>query len=149
MYTKSDKIQIIEATKHLTLSKSIKKLSTCKFSLKYESFKDGICTRYGSCRFHGKDFMNQVWNQILKTALTILQNFRVAAAFWPPKEPPAPCQWQDGKKYKEDVQKVDTAGLKGILICYIHIAIIHNIMTFRDWDKSINCNILFFHLQNL
>ena len=60
VYTKSDKIQIIEATKHLSLSKSVKKLSSCKFSLKYESFEDGICTRYGSCRFHGKDFMNQV-----------------------------------------------------------------------------------------
>ena len=35
LYTKSDKIQIIEATTYLTLSKSIKKLSTCKFLLKY------------------------------------------------------------------------------------------------------------------
>ena len=81
VYTKSDKIQIIEAIKNLTLSKSINKLSTCKFSLKYKSLEHGICTSYGSCRFHGNDFMNQVWNEILKTALTLLQNVRVAAPF--------------------------------------------------------------------
>ena len=136
--------QIIEAIKNLTLSKSINKLSTCKFSLKYKSLEHGICTSYGSCRFHGNDFMNQVCDHILKANSKNIINIRVAAPFWPPQAPPAPSWWLEGKKYKENVQKVDTAGLKGILMCYIHIAIIHNIITLMDWDKSIHFNISIF-----
>ena len=59
-YTKRDKIRIIEAAKHLKKLKGVKNLSSCNFSVNYESFEQGFCTRYGSCRFHGNDFMHQV-----------------------------------------------------------------------------------------
>ena len=59
-YTRSEKYQIIEATKQLKVSKPDKSFTICTFSVKTKTIETGFCTRFGACRFQGSDYMYQV-----------------------------------------------------------------------------------------
>ena len=91
-YTKRDKIQIIEASKHLKKLKGVKNLSSCNFSVNYESLNKDFVQDMDLVGFMGMISCTRFVGLKFKSFFHPFSLHRAGVLMPPPRGLPAPCQ---------------------------------------------------------